>query len=531
VANKKLFKSSGGVSAVNNAELPAANTVNGAGGAAYSMSAEAALAQLALTGTFHGTYYASAESTLQALLKEAELARPEFLAKLAVYSRNNGFMKDSPALLLAILMKKDLDLFKKAFPFVIDNGKMLKNFVQIVRSGVVGRKSFGSGPKRLIRAWLEGRNTRQLLEDSVGQSPSLHDVIKMVHPKPANKEREALYRYLIGKPMEDTSLLPELVRSFEEFKNTPAGVRKVPNVPFQLLTAQNLSEFEWAEIAKNGKWHQTRMNLNTYARHGVFKNQEIVQRLAQKLSEPEEVRRAKVFPYQLFVARRSVDAAIPELLVSALENAMEVATENIPKFNQKVVVGVDYSGSMRSPVTGNRGTATTIVTCNQVASLIAACIMRNSTASTVYRFDTRASKLQLNPADSIIHLTNLIGANGGGTDCSSVLKTLNATKENADVVFIISDNESWSNTVAWPNNANATMLMNEWNVFKRNNPKAKLVLIDLAANTTTQAPNSPDVLNVGGFSDSVFEVIDSFLKYGTQSDEFWVNRIMNEVML
>ena len=34
---------------------------------------------------------------------------------------------------------------KAVFPRVIDNGKMLRNFVQVVRSGTVGRKSFGYG--------------------------------------------------------------------------------------------------------------------------------------------------------------------------------------------------------------------------------------------------------------------------------------------------------------------------------------------------------------------------------------------------
>ena len=37
---------------------------------------------------------------------------------------------------------------------VIDNGKMLRTFIQIVRSGAVGRKSLGTRPKRLVQRWL-----------------------------------------------------------------------------------------------------------------------------------------------------------------------------------------------------------------------------------------------------------------------------------------------------------------------------------------------------------------------------------------
>ena len=40
--------------------------------------------------------------------------------------------------------------------------------------------------------------------------------------------------------------------------------------------------------------------------------------------------------------------------------------------------------------------------------------------------------------------------------------------------------------------------------------KPKLVCIDLQAYTTTQAPDRDDILNVGGFSDAVFQVVSAF---------------------
>jgi hypothetical protein len=69
---------------------------------------------------------------------------------------------------------------------------MLRNFVQVLRSGVLGRKSLGTAPKRLVQRWLDGRTVAQLMNDAVGQSPSLADIIKMVHPRPVNLERVRL---------------------------------------------------------------------------------------------------------------------------------------------------------------------------------------------------------------------------------------------------------------------------------------------------------------------------------------------------
>jgi 60 kDa SS-A/Ro ribonucleoprotein len=84
------------------------------------------------------------QKQLDEVNKLVQQVRPEFLARLAVYSRESAYMKDMSAYLLACLLKVDLNLFKTVFSRVVDNGKMLRNFVQIIRSGQVGRKSFGS---------------------------------------------------------------------------------------------------------------------------------------------------------------------------------------------------------------------------------------------------------------------------------------------------------------------------------------------------------------------------------------------------
>ena len=47
---------------------------------------------------------------------------------------------------------------------MIDNPRMLRTFVQIVRSGAVGRKSLGTRPRRLIRNWLAERTDEQKAE-------------------------------------------------------------------------------------------------------------------------------------------------------------------------------------------------------------------------------------------------------------------------------------------------------------------------------------------------------------------------------
>ena len=51
-----------------------------------------------------------------------------------------------------------------------------------------------------------------------------------------------------------------------------------------------------------------------------------------------------------------------------------------------------------------------------------------------------------------------------------------------------------------------------WERYRRFHGSAKLVAIDVAPNTSLQLRNSAEVLNVGGFSDAVFDVVAAFLR-------------------
>src|SRR5215207_7598121 len=208
MANKTLFKSLIGKL------IPATNAINEECAPAYTLSPKHQLAQYAATGCLNTTFYAGADEQLAKVLELCADLDAEFIARTAVFCRERGFMKDMPALLTASLSVKDRELLARIFPRVIDNAKMLRNFVQIMRWGVVGRKSLGSAPKRLVREWLDARHPAALFKANVGQDPSLADIVKMVHPKPQDEMREALFGYIIGRDYAFAAL-PQIVRNFE----------------------------------------------------------------------------------------------------------------------------------------------------------------------------------------------------------------------------------------------------------------------------------------------------------------------------
>src|SRR5580704_11166994 len=75
-------------------KAPVANTINEASGRAYAFSPEHALAQYAVTGTMHNTFYATADEQFDKILALVDKVSPEFVAKTAVYCRERPFASE-----------------------------------------------------------------------------------------------------------------------------------------------------------------------------------------------------------------------------------------------------------------------------------------------------------------------------------------------------------------------------------------------------------------------------------------------------
>jgi 60 kDa SS-A/Ro ribonucleoprotein len=221
---------------------------------------------------------------------------------------------------------------ERVFARVIDDGFSLRTFCDVVRSGTLGRKSFGSAPKRAIRDWFASRSPEDIFRQSIGRSPSMSDVIKMVRPPPRNDKgeadavREALYGYLVGKNV-DRSLLP--------------FVEEDPRL-------------------------EREMNLPELLRHGVLADPIAAERIAERLSQPSRAAR----PYALLKTLRKVAGHAPRVIVRALEKAIELAHGNVPTVAGGVCVVVDGSGSMLGPLAGARRTPLDALRCVDVASLV-----------------------------------------------------------------------------------------------------------------------------------------------------------------
>lgn len=268
------------------------------------------------------------------------------------------------------------------------------------------------------------------------------------------------------------------------------------------------------------------MNLNTLVRHGVFDIAGMTEMVAARLRDAQAIAHAGVFPYQLLAACQAAGSGVPPLVREALQEALELALANVPAIAGRVVVCPDVSGSMRSPVTGQRGSATSLVRCVDVAVLVAAALLRKNRDTRVLPFEQQVVAVDLRPQDRLsTNAQRLAAIGGGGTNCSAPLARLNHERAKADLVIFISDNESWVDATR----RGATATLREWETLRRRNPKAQLVCIDIQPYGTTQAAERTDILNIGGFSDAVFKLLAAFA-VGQLGPDHWVG-VIEEVVL
>jgi 60 kDa SS-A/Ro ribonucleoprotein len=533
--------------------LPQANAVNEAGGRAYKLEPKHALAQVAATGTFGNAFYSTAETQLNEVLKLIdEVDDNRYLAKLALYAREKAFMKDMPAALLVALSVRDTELMHRVFDRVVDNGRVLRTVFQMIRSGRFrnstvkneagrGRVGLSSSVQRAFQRWLNTASVGKLLSASIGNDPSLRDILRMARPTPKDNARRAMFGWLTDKSIDKWAPateadLPVEVQSLIAYRNSESKEAQaliaggLDNVRWDLLADAAKGPKVWAALARKMGPQALRMNLNTLLRHDVFNlerlsqsSSNMVEYVADRIADESEIRRSKQFPYQYFAAYLNADDNVPQKIKTALHKAAEIACGNVPELPGPVVIGLDTSGSMSSAVTGQRGHgATSKMRCIDVAALFAAAILRRNPDSVVIPFDTSAYDAKIDPNDSILSIAERLAKyGGGGTDCSLPLVAANqrhAKRKFAGVV-LVSDNESWIGT----GRHGSTRVMTAWEAFVANQRKLagkeaapKLINIDLQPYQTVQACERADIMNIGGFSDSVFNVISAFLADNNQ---------------
>jgi 60 kDa SS-A/Ro ribonucleoprotein len=495
-----------------------ADSRNPEGFPSFRRSLEEGYLQVLLTNTLSGTFYATESQLLsESLGLHAQMAvkDPGFMARAIVYARRDGLMRLQPIVGLAFLAKADRALMHRIFGHVIITPGDLTDFVEIVRGGVVPG-GMGRSIKTAVGGWLNGLTEYHAIKYSTGgQGYSLRDILRVSHPKPLTDKQDAIFLWLteLEKWLADDAkrtLTPQ-IDAFERLKRLEASddqsaVRAViadGRLPYEVVTGVIKPDIEtWGELMRQMPYLALLRHINTLQRAGVLRDQASAEYIAERLSNADALKRAKVLPFQLFTAYRMFkpEAGVERRIADALIDAMEAAFVNMPSLGGNVCIAPDVSGSMAGNI--SRLNATRYI---DIAGIFTGALLKSSAGAQVLPFETHVVDIRLSARDSIMTSTEkLAQIGGGGTAVSAPVSYLLDKRVKVDTFIGITDNIEWAT-----DQSGRLGFLPTWREYKQNvAPEAKAFLVTIAPYRHAVAPSDePGVHYIYGWSDAVFKYI------------------------
>ncbi|MBN1310908.1 MAG: TROVE domain-containing protein [Anaerolineae bacterium] len=487
----------------------------------FEHSLEEAYLQVLLTNTLTGTFYATEKKLLDESLSlhaEMALTDPGFMARAIVYARREGLMRLQPVVGLAYLAKADQALFKSIFSRVILTPGDLTDFIEIARGGVVPG-GIGRAIKSAVNDWLNGLSEYHAIKYARGgQGYSLRDILRLSHPKPAGEVRDAIFMWLTDaekwQSTEKQALTPQIT-AFERLKrldngNSQAEARRLIDegrLPYEVVTGVLKPDVEtWRVLMRQMPYLALLRHLNTLQRAGVLADGEAARYVAERLSSEEALRRARVLPFQIFMAYRMFEpvGGSEQQVANALADALEASLVNMPTLDG-ICIAPDVSGSMTGQLTRQGKTRYA-----DVAGIFAAALFRASPNARVLPFRERVVETRLNQRDSLMTTAERINQLvSGGTAISAPISYLLDHKVMVSSFIGITDNIEW----AADQSGNLGFLPT-WHKYKnRVAPDARAFLLTIAPYRHAVAPtDEPDVHYIYGWNDVVLKYIGLMLE-------------------
>jgi len=493
--------------------------LNKEGFPAFERTVEEDTLSVLLTNTLSQTFYSTqdeiAKETVE-VLKAMAKKDPEFLAKALVYAREKGLMKLAPVVGLAVLSTQEVEgrkiLFRKAFQRVCRIPDDVREFVALCRTKEI-RQGLGGQVKKVVQHWLRHLSPYHAVKYGSARSEgiTIRDILRMTHPRPENPAQCELFGWLVNgwdKVGPEPSPSNPQIWAFEKLKRSEdekeiVSLIKKYKLPWEVVvpSVKKMTSAVWKALLDDMPYMALLRNLNTMKRHEVLDDKKTVLGIAKRLSDKENVRKSRQFPFRFFNAFNAFDG--PQEIRDALADALEASFVNVPEIKGRVCVSNDISSSMDAKPS-DKG----VTTCADIAGIFGAALFKKSEDVVLIPFDDQAHPEmgKVSRRDSIMTIAKQISRIQGGTDLGAPLRHLKAFGEKVDVFIGITDNEDWSGR---------GVLTQVEEYRQKINPNLKAVFVTIMPERDWVAPaNYPGVWFVQGWSDRVLRYIPMVLEGG-----------------
>ncbi len=477
------------------------NTViNHQGEKAYLMTTEMELYSAVATAGLSDHFYEKSDVRL-ARIKELMLkADPEFVARLAVYTRTEMYMRSIPMVLAVELAKLNSGnaLVSQTVNGVVrraDEITELLAYYQLAneRTGTKKLNRLSKQIQKGLSAAFNKFDEYQFAKYNRATEVKLRDALFLVHPKAKDENQQLLFNKIVNNALETPYTW--------ETELSALGQRSYAN------TAEKAAalSLKWEALIDSGKLGYMALlrNLRNIVEANV--SAQHMKKVCTYLADERAVANSKQLPFRFLAAYREIrnlNSEFVTMILNALEDAVAASAKNLKGFDisTKVLIACDVSGSMQQPVS-----ARSKILLYDIGLMLGMLMQSRCERIVTGMFGDSWKVINMPNRGILANVQEYYkreGEVGYSTNGYKVIDDLIARKVVIDKVMLFTDCQLWNSGIL------GSSFEKSWNRYKAIAPNAKLYLFDLAGHG--QAPlrmERNDVYLIAGWSDKVFDVL------------------------
>lgn len=408
------------------------------------------------------TFYETAEARearFVDLVHRVTASNPEFVARLAPYLRKELKIRSASIMLAAEYVAGGGEGGRAVVDSVLQRGDEPAEMIGYWHS------RYGRAMKMAVKRGVADGATRLYNErsalryDGLGRGIRMADVIELTHPKPRDAKQSELFKWLLDKrhhndAVANPDVLPVLAASAAQ-ANIPADERRAMLRTEGTDTVAKAGT-SWERLAgwlpggmDAEAWDAVIPNMGVMALIRNLRNfdeQEVSRRsvntVLAKITDPDEVAKARLFPYQVWAAYSNAPS---DDWKAALGTTLDLTTQNVPSLDRTLVV-IDTSGSMQAPVSAKSRMSRV-----EVAAVMAAVTGARSSQTDTVIFGQTNTAVRFRKGTSTLarvdQVAKLIGSVGHATYGHAAIRDHFDPRKHDRVVMFTDDQMADANAV------------------------------------------------------------------------------------
>ena len=531
---------------------------------AFKLKEKEELVSTVMTTFLEDSYYEKQNEIVDRITSLLDKVDPLFDAKLAIYARNNGNLRSVTHLVSAYIARnlQNKDWAKRFYSKIIvrpdDMTEILSAYAKLNGMSDNDVKKIPNSMKKGFKEALEGLDAYRIDKYKMKtRSFSLVDLVRLFHPKATQKNAEAYKRLIEGKSLADLYSSKIL-----EKEMTKAGQKTKDMTEKDKVEAKKEAI---TAVIDNVKGMPV-MNLLRNLRNILLYAPDKVTEACEQLTIKDKIMNSRLLPFRFATAYSEIEKLSyyyteisstkssiqfedekssslcsenefrrnKEMVLNAIEKALEISCLNIPKLEGNVAVLVDDSGSMRGDAGGSsRVSAFSKTSTSMIAHLFASMVMYRQDNIYLGLFGDKLINVPVKRDMRLLDYTKWTfekgGECGGATETGiyDFIRQVVKEKKKIDNVIVFSDCQigsihtkgyygGYTEFTAWygHNSSDRGKHFHElFKEFRKINPNANFIVVNLRQSGSTSVfDKSQRILNIAGWSDKIFDVITSQCK-------------------